>query len=140
VLQPKRSRELLSTLVPSTLDFYRQPITAPDSPQTDSPNAAPQEDLKRPSNAAIYGSVSVSDIITQIKATMTLKAAEEANEDAGRVVLNPEDIKIVRSEIIEVDGEQDSDRIKVLGEFDVELNVKGEEEPVRRKIRINALV
>ena len=79
----------------------------------------------------------MQDILVSIKELLALKAAEKAHEDAARVVLSPEDIKIVQAEVKEVDIE--ADRVKMLGDFDIEIHVKGAE-MVRRKIRIHAHV
>ncbi|MCJ1444269.1 MAG: hypothetical protein MMC23_004770 [Stictis urceolatum] len=132
LLTPTRSRELLDSLIPSHIDFHRQPIAATD--QKEAPNT---EEVSRNTGTAIYGSVSVQDILVSIKELLALKAAEKAHEDAARVVLSPEDIKIVQAEVKEVDIE--ADRVKMLGDFDIEIHVKGAE-MVRRKIRIHAHV
>ena len=65
---------------------------------------------------------------------MTIKAAEAANADAGRVVLTLEDIKLLQSDV--TTGLED-DRIKFLGEFEFELHVRGAG-TVRRKVRVSA--
>lgn len=75
------------------------------------------------------------DIFTSIKDLLALKATEEAYEDAGRVVLNPEDIKFVLGEVLEAGVE--ADRVKILGEFEVDIEHRGQE-PIRRKVRVSA--
>lgn len=82
---------------------------------------------------AIYGSVSTADIAASIKAYLSTKASE-GNEDAARVVLGPEDITIVRKEGSEA---VETDRIKTLGSFEVDITSKGGE-AVRRTVRVKA--
>lgn len=73
---------------------------------------------------SIYGSVTTLDVATNLKAMIA------ANEHtAGRVVLNAEDIRIVS-------GTDDESRAKHLGDFDIEISVKGVAQPVRRQIRV----
>ena len=55
------------------------------------------------------------------------------NEESARVVLGPEDVIIVSAKRDELGGE--SDRIKALGNFEIEVRVKGGE-PVRRTVRV----
>lgn len=76
----------------------------------------------------IYGSVSNADIAESIKALLA------ETEEGARVVIGTDDVKIVRNE-----GEQDAeaDRLKALGEYRVEIQVKGGE-PVTRTVRIEA--
>jgi hypothetical protein len=83
---------------------------------------------------AIFGSVSTQDILQNINEFLALKGAEAANFDAGQVVLKPDDIKLVQSEV--TTGIED-DRIKFLGEFEFELHVKGAG-AVRRNVRVSA--
>ena len=56
-------------------------------------------------------------------------------EEAARVVLNAEDITIVRDEGEDSPG--DVDRIKSLGDFAVDIRVKGGAS-VRRMVRVKA--
>lgn len=78
--------------------------------------------------ATIFGSVSTADMADSIKAVLA-----ETNEGA-RVVIGAEDITIVQAEDDE-SGYQDKgiegDRLKALGDFQVELRVKGGEAVVR---------
>lgn len=76
----------------------------------------------------IYGSVSSADIIESVKAALA------ETEEGARVVLGPEDVTIIRS-----DGEAsdiDADRFKTLGNFEVDIRVKGGD-AVRRTVSIN---
>ena len=90
--------------------------------------------MKLVSPQAIYGSVSTEDILTNIRELLVLKAAEEANKDAGRIVLHADDIKLLHSD---VSTGPEEDRIKFLGDFEFELQVRGAN-AIRRKVRINA--
>lgn len=79
--------------------------------------------------AAIYGSVSTADIAESIKAILA------QTEEGARVVLSAEDITIVTNGGI-VPGAE-ADRLKALGEFEVDIRVKGGE-AVRRFISVKA--
>lgn len=57
------------------------------------------------------------------------------DEEGTRVVLGPEDVTIARAEVDGHGGE--ADRIKVLGDFEIEVRVKGGE-AVRRTVRVQA--
>lgn len=76
----------------------------------------------------IYGSVSNADIAESIKALLA------ETEEGARVVIGADDVKIIRNE-----GEQDAeaDRLKALGKYQVEIQVKGGE-PVIRIVNIKA--
>lgn len=76
---------------------------------------------------AIYGSVSTADIAASIKDILAM------DEVGARVVLGPEDVTIVNTKHDEHGGE--ADRIKALGNFDIEVRVKGGE-AVRRTVRV----
>ena len=88
--------------------------------------SAPQPKLQP---TAIFGSVSSSDIAESVKALLS------ETEEGARVVLGPEDITIIREKGEESDVE--ADRLKVLGEFEVAIQVKGGD-AVRRRISIRA--
>lgn len=78
---------------------------------------------------AIYGSVSVADIAEKVKAEL------RGMEKGARVVLGPDDITIVQREGDQV--REEADRLKVLGDFEVNIRVKGGE-AVQRIVRISA--
>lgn len=144
LLTVKRSAELLESLVPQELVFYRVPIAIPRSeleqpiePLGSSINAIggdlPQrQDVPAPpspSATRIFGSVSTADMVDSIKAVL----AED--EEGARVVLGPEDISIVGQKSWDSEGEED--RLKALGEYGVEIRLKGAE-PVRRTVSVRA--
>ncbi|KAI9851913.1 MAG: hypothetical protein M1838_002350 [Thelocarpon superellum] len=144
LLSPHRAMLILTELVPSQLDFHRSPIAS--TPTTASPQdassshpesagptpadpSATAETTPEPASTAptsIYGSVSTSDIAT------TLRAILAADRDGSRVVLSPEDISFRNPAGEEVD------RVKTLGEFEVDIRVKGATEPLRRTIAVLA--
>ena len=64
-----------------------------------------------------------------------MKATEEGLEEAARIVLNSDDIRIVQPDASKVEGE--ADRIKTLGEFAIEIQPKGASS-IQRTIRVNA--
>ncbi|SLM41051.1 Ribosomal protein L9/RNase H1, N-terminal [Lasallia pustulata] len=141
LLAPQRATEILGTLLPPQLDFYRAPISQP--PEPDKPRiprsssvsaaaaeyAAASEPLQKPGPVAIYGSVSTADIAANIKAVLAMDG------EGARVVLGPEDITIVSAKQDEDDGE--ADRIKALGDFEIKVRVKGGE-AVRRTVRVQS--
>lgn len=132
--------------MPPSLIFYRTLISAPE-PEV--PIQKPPSRLRRatssaaaeleaaseplpkppqPQLATIFGSVSTAEIAESIKAVLA-----ETTEGA-RVVIGAEDITIVQDEENE-SGHHDKgiegDRLKALGDFQVEVRVKGGEAVVR---------
>ena len=100
--------------IPSHVDFYRQPIL-PD--ETASAEAAP-------AGTNIYGSVTSADVATSIKALLA------SSELAGRVVLADEDINFTNAEAAS------AGRVKQLGDFEVEIKIKGRQETIKRHVRV----
>ncbi|KAI9759805.1 MAG: hypothetical protein M4579_002104 [Chaenotheca gracillima] len=160
LLNPERATQILSTLTPSRLTFYRTPIAQPQQPQAQpEPESSPAsrkrtrsassaaDDLsaawtaqeKNPEaaaedmtkNTAIYGSVSTADVAASVRALLA------DTEQGSRVVLGAEDIAFVHERGAGAgDGTttEDLDRVKNLGEFDVELRIKDASYPVLRKV------
>ncbi|KAK4997015.1 hypothetical protein LTR66_003505 [Elasticomyces elasticus] len=154
LLSPERSSQLLSILLPSRLDFYRQPIEHISAAPTPTPPAPPEarrerdrsvsgaaadllaaravkpvpESLKAPANTTIYGSVSTADVLTAVRASLA------ENDEAARVVMSEEDVRFV-GVTFEAEGAE-TDRVKHLGNFEVEISVKGSSEVVRRALRV----
>lgn len=66
-----------------------------------------------------------------------MKAVLAANDEAARVVFGEEDVRFinVRDEAGRL-GE--SDRVKQLGEYQVEVRIRGGEAPVKRAVRVLA--
>lgn len=81
-----------------------------------------------PQPISIYGSVTTADVAESVKAALA------NTEEGARVVLGADDVKIIRTEE-ESDGE--TDRFKTLGEFQVEIQVKGGE-AITRTVHIKA--
>lgn len=90
----------------------------------------------KPQLATIYGSVSTTEIAESIRALLA-----ETREGA-RVVLAAEDVTLLQEEDVE-EGSQnqdhgiEGDRLKALGDFRVQVRVKGGE-PVFRTVRVIA--
>ncbi|KAJ9668031.1 hypothetical protein H2201_001837 [Coniosporium apollinis] len=128
LLSPQRSTELLATLLPPTLEFYRTPIT-PDTPPSTTASASPP--LASTASANIYGSVSTADIAHAIRAILG------TNEEAARVVVTDGDIRFVSASVGPglIEGEA-MYRVKQLGEYEVEISVKGTSEGLRRTVRV----
>ncbi|KAL8760103.1 MAG: hypothetical protein Q9184_003424 [Pyrenodesmia sp. 2 TL-2023] len=147
LLTPKRTRELIEELVPQEMVFYRTPILATPEPEAPPPaieplgksiNAiggqVPMPQLQRapePKNliTKIFGSVSTADMVD------TIKAGLAEDEEGARVVLGPGDI-VVDEEADEERGVE-ADRLKALGEWKVEIRLKGME-PIRRTVSVRA--
>ncbi|KAH7330205.1 hypothetical protein BKA65DRAFT_480363 [Rhexocercosporidium sp. MPI-PUGE-AT-0058] len=136
LLSPEQATNILNTVLPSTLDFYRSPIALP-TPKRMSPSipassqvsaAAAAAEANQPGKVGrrgIYGSVSTSDIAANLKAIL----AED--EEGVRVVLSHENISFVEET-------EDKDRVKHLGVFDIEIRLEGAQDSVTRTIQIIA--
>ncbi|KAK0730569.1 hypothetical protein B0H67DRAFT_639057 [Lasiosphaeris hirsuta] len=155
---PETIRDLLTTLLPETLTFFRKPIPAPPpppppaltpppkpsariSPLVASARTSKVEDAKSTvtktpesperNTLAIFGSVSVTDVVNHVKKLLM------ADLEASRISLGPENIRFV--------GLLDnSDRVKALGRWEVEISVDGSGsvdkngslKPVRKMVEI----
>lgn len=142
----------MTTLLPSTLTFYRKPIATPTpTPTPAMPEGLPEhprspalaanaatsqvaEDAPEetasaapeeptPGPVAIFGSVSTNDILHIVKEALA------ADSEGGRVALEAESITILGLEA----GE---DRIKRLGTFAVEILPGKDFPPVRRIVEV----
>ncbi|KAI9798182.1 MAG: hypothetical protein M1833_004931 [Piccolia ochrophora] len=139
LLGPVRSTQILSSLVPATIEFYRPMISS--SPRLDSvASGASQEPVvssgangtashsegKGSSGepAGIYGSVSAADVVNSLRTIL-------ANDREGsRVVLGPEDVTLSSAKL----DRSQVDRVKHLGEFQVEIRPKGSAHSVQRTV------
>src|SRR5437762_1971210 len=133
--------QVISTLVPMVLKFYRKPILSPPKPmkQPQVPSTLSAANIldasvlkieaeQAPDPIAIHGSVSTADIVNSIRAIM----AED--EDGSRVVLGPENVNFIKKE----GQNEDMDRVKRLGEFEIEVKVKGVTTGVKRVVKVLA--
>ncbi|KAF2426317.1 hypothetical protein EJ08DRAFT_561693, partial [Tothia fuscella] len=145
LLSPQRSLDLLAVLLPSKLEFYRPVVTSslpstssPSSSSTNNPSAIPKEVLsilssspaspKQSSQIPIYGSISTLDVANHIKEYISY------NDEASQVVLNENDVKFVGLGQLD-----DVSRVKHLGEYGVEIGMKGVEGKVSRRVVVAAL-
>ena len=149
-LQPQRAAQIIATSVSEYIDFYRIPISNPESEKapTNIPKrnyqdsvssaaadlAAASEPEPQPQMIPIFGSVSTAEIAASIKAVLSLKA-DSGDEEAARVVLNADDITVVHED--GADSTSEAGRIKALGNFAIDIQVKGGES-VRRTVRVKA--
>lgn len=78
----------------------------------------------------IFGSVTTADIAEEMKKVLL------TDKEGQRVVIGTEDIHIVGGPSDHLTGVE-GDRIKALGDFQVDVTVKGGE-PVRRRVSIRA--
>lgn len=139
-LSPERSLELLEIFVNSRLDFYRQPLP----PVVEEAEAPPQKERMRTASSAaadlleartsvpkpvksdgpqgIYGSVSAQDILVAVR------AATASNDEAARIQLREEDIVFLDEKV--------GRAVKFVGDFTVEIGVKGAENGIKRTIRV----
>ncbi|KAL9120045.1 MAG: hypothetical protein Q9187_003400 [Circinaria calcarea] len=149
LLSPHRAAQIIAMNVPEYIDFYRTPISAPepekptyipkqsyqDSVSSAAADLAAASELEpKPQMIPIFGSVSPAEIAASIKALLGLKA-ESGDEEAARVVLNADDVIIAQKDVEDSSGE--AGRIKALGDFAIDIRVKGGE-PVRRMVRVKA--
>lgn len=128
--------ELLTTFIPPTIDFARQPIEH-DSPVSrprygtsdaaDILTAAAMANKPKAVENGIYGSVSTADVVA------TIKAALAHNDEAARVILTEGDVRFTEGQ---ADG--DSSRVKHLGTFKVEIQIPGAESALTRNVRVRA--
>lgn len=162
---PSRATELIDILVPNRLDFKRPAIdpTPPPAPapEPSAPTTKPSSQYQNPRSAAsgaagdllaaraqptptpppappinapgtaIYGSVSTSDVAAAIKDLLA------ANEEASKIIFGDEDVRFLSakadgSAVVGLEG----DRVKVLGDFEIEVRVPGAEKGVRRMVRV----
>jgi hypothetical protein len=128
---PEKAHTLLTTMIPETLVFHRKPIPAPAPPppaQSISPlvGSANADTAQDRSNAplAIYGSVSATDIVGHIKGLLLNDA------EGSHVVLGPENIHFQGLA-------EETDRIKALGRWEIDVSVGGTGlEPIRKVVEI----
>ena len=140
----------MEALVPSRIIFYRTPIPEPE-PQSQEPPPRPRRaassaaaDLDaasdplpqpaKPQLTTIFGSVSTAEIAESIKAVLV------ESKDGARIVLGAEDITILQDKSKgreQQDEGIDGDRLKALGDFQVEARVKGGD-PVLRTVSVRA--
>ena len=146
-LTPERSTQLLEIFVGPRVDFYRQPIVEEKAgetppPETKKPSrlgggaaadllaARKPQQLKEELKSAplsIYGSVSTLDVLSAVRAAMA------NNDEAARVVLNEQDISFAN--LPESEGSE-AGKIKHVGDFEVEIKLKGSDIAVKRIVRV----
>lgn len=133
--QPERSTAILSDLIPPCIDFFETAISiAPLPVKKVSPSlassssvsaAATKNSTGKPDKVLFYGSVSTADIASKMKTILA------QDSEGKRVVFGPEDIKFVQEP-------EEKDRVKHLGIFEVDIQLKGAPNAVRRSIKINS--
>lgn len=125
----------MDKLLPRKVEFYRTVVPTPELEDRISPSVPRSSTVSAAARAGkapvpvaktnIYGSVSTSDIATNLKAVL-------AEDTRGvRILFNAEQISFVEET-------EEKDRVKHLGEFNIEIRLKGASESVRRKIQIRA--
>lgn len=143
ISQPRKTSEIMSSSLPEVLEFYRIPIPNPEreiSRETqplqigdgslDTDSTADIVLGGRADPVPIYGSVTTMDIAEQVKAVL------RETEEGARVVLGAEDITILNHEGEKVNDE--ADRLKMLGDFQVDIRVKNGE-AVRRTVSVRVI-
>ncbi|KAK4105958.1 hypothetical protein N658DRAFT_490564 [Parathielavia hyrcaniae] len=131
---PEKAHTLFTTVIPKILTFHRKPIPSPAPAPTSAPPARPISPLVASADPdpvpdqdtaqAIYGSVSATDIVGHIKSLLASDA------DGSRIVLGPENIKFQGLA-------EDTDRVKALGRWEVDISVGGTGlESVRKVVEI----
>lgn len=141
-LTPERSMELVELFVPPRLEFYRQPIVEEKEPEKPAPERTqyggaagdllaartPQTAKSKEKPQAIYGSVSAHDVLVAMRAVMA------GNDEAARVILQESDIQLI--DLQQAEGSE-AGRLKHIGDFVMEIKVKGVEKAIQRTVRIN---
>lgn len=133
----------MDAALPSHIVFYRTPIPEPEPPPPEpasnprrrATSAAAELDAaseppksSKPRLTTIFGSVSTADIAESMKAILA------QTKEGARTVIGPEDITVVEPENAQPEDQTngiEGDRIKALGDFQVEIRVKGAETIVR---------
>jgi ribosomal protein L9 len=125
---------IVAKLLPATIEFYRTPITpSVTPPKKISPSlparaaiyaAVAREKASKTQNTSIYGSVTTRDI------TANFKAVLEEDDKGALVALSPEDISFVETE--------EKDRVKNLGQFAIDIKLKGTTDLIRRTVKVSA--
>lgn len=143
----------MDILVPKHLDFTRQviehtPAFAPpvdgepevDEKAQDVKQREEEGQRQRQANAesgdvghkAIYGSVTNADVAAIIRQRLS------TNDEASQVVI--EDADVVFVNVRDESGRIGmTDRVKHVGDFRIEINIRGAEAPIGRVVRISAL-
>lgn len=149
-ITPERSMQLIDIFVPQRLDFYRQPIVEEVKPEPEKPKRATQnigsgiaaelfaaraqavkmdELAKNAKPQAIYGSVSTQNVLDAVKAALA------TNDESARVNITDEDVKFVETGA----GTEEAGKVvKHVGDFTVEIRIKGTEDAVQRLIKVHA--
>lgn len=128
MLQPERAIALLDVLLPTNLEFTRNPVQRAPSENKSRLPASVQHLLKASTPegpVAIYGSVSTSDIATFIKEHIAY------NDEAAQIQISDSNVKFVG-----LPSEEDASRVKHLGEFEVEISMKGAEATLNKRILV----
>ena len=96
------------------MDFSKEVIESGSKDEdTSSTSAASQ---------ALFGSVSVADVAAKIRQNLS------ENLEASMVSVAEEDVKFL--------GVKESDRVKHVGEYQVEIRIKGSDVVVKRAVRV----
>lgn len=80
---------------------------------------------------AIYGSISTADIANAVKAIVA------ENDEAARIVFAEEDVRFVNLPPVQGQASAaETDKIKHLGDYEVEIRIKGADVPVKKAVRV----
>ncbi|KAK6349093.1 hypothetical protein TWF730_009852 [Orbilia blumenaviensis] len=110
LLTPDESLKILTTILPSTIRFYRSTINS--------------------NTPSLHGSVTATDVANAIK----LIASASALKDANRVVVSAENVTLL---VGGGSGSGSGDaRVKELGEYEVLIGFRGVDEVVRRTVTV----
>ena len=140
----------MNASLPSNITFYRVPISEPEPQSQQIPSrprraassaaadldaaSEPLSGIPKSQLVPIFGSVSTTDIADSIKAVLA------ETKDGARVVIGAEDVTILREDSEELRNQErgiEGDRIKALGNFRVEVRIKGGD-PVVRTVSVQA--
>ncbi|GAB7339386.1 hypothetical protein MBLNU457_6024t1 [Dothideomycetes sp. NU457] len=113
-VSPERSIELLDRLLPPRLDFSKEVIESASKDEVTSSTSAGSQ--------ALFGSVTVADVAAKIRQNLS------ENLEASMISIAEEDVKFL--------GVKESDRVKHVGEYQVEVRVRGSDVVVKRAVRV----
>ncbi|KAH6678060.1 hypothetical protein B0J14DRAFT_314175 [Halenospora varia] len=128
-VDPEVAITIISDLLPPTLEFFRTPIRKPEvAPVVLSPSLSSKAAITgkpRDTRTETRGAVSTQDIITSIKTILA------TNGEGSKISLHPEDIHFL-------DKTVEKGRVKYVGDFEIDIHLKGAPDAIRRTIKVIA--
>lgn len=128
-VDPEEATMTLSDLLPPALEFFRIPIRKPeDAPVVLSPSLSSKAAISgksRDTRTETRGAVSTQDIIASMKTILA------TNKKGSKISLHPEEIRFLDKSI-------EKGRVKYIGDFEIDIHLKGAPQAIRRTVRVIA--